>query len=97
MSNQPAPTKYQVKIVVPGYFYPPASWNCRRDGRPTAANLAKFVESFEASTQPGQCNAHLGVTKVLSASVKLNDGSAKVVARYEMPIFVLQTTGKLVK
>ena len=52
MSSQPAPTKYQVKIVVPGYVYSPMSWNCRRDGRPSADNLAKFVKSFEDSTRP---------------------------------------------
>jgi hypothetical protein len=71
------------------------SWNCRRDGRPTAANLQKFVESFEASTRPGGVNAHLGATTVTKAMIMLNDGSRKLVAEYEAPkapLFMLITT-----
>lgn len=88
-------TKYQVRIKVSGYGFPPMSWNCKRDGRPTGANLKKFVESFEASTRPGGCNAHLGATTVTKAAICLNDGSRKKVAEYEAPkapLFTLITT-----
>ena len=88
-------TKYQVRIKVDRYGFPPMSWNCRRDGRPTAGNLRKFVESFEASTRPGGVNAHLGSTTVTKAMIMLNDGSRKLVAEYEAPkapLFMLVTT-----
>lgn len=84
MSNRdPRPAKYQVTVTVPGRRYSPASWNCKRYGRPTEANLRKYVESFEASTRPGGCNAHLGIEVVARAEVRLNDGSGKVVAEYK--------------
>lgn len=88
-------TKYQVRLKVSGYGFPPMSWNCKRDGRPTAANLQKFVESFEASTREGGVNAHLGATKVTRAAIMLNDGSRKLVAEYEAPrapLFMFVTT-----
>jgi hypothetical protein len=82
-------TKYQVRLKVSGYGFPPMSWNCKRDGRPTAANLKKFVESFEASTRKGGANAHLGATTVSRAAICLNDGSRKVVVSYTAPLFTV--------
>jgi hypothetical protein len=73
---------YVVMIHVPGVRYTPAAWNCRRDGRPTEANLRKYVESFEASTRPGGANAHLGEETVAFARLMRNDGSREVVAYY---------------
>ena len=80
------PTKYQIRIEVPGAHYMPMSWNCKRSGRPTEANLRKWVIGFEASTLPGGCNAHLGPEIVRKATVLLNDGSQTVVAEYSNPI-----------
>ena len=80
-------TKYQVRISVPGYSYPPMSWNCRRDGRPTDANLREYVLNFEASTQPDGVNAHLGVTVVRLHSLLVNDCQGTVVSRYYAPMF----------
>jgi hypothetical protein len=87
MSNHdPKPTKYQVTVVAPGLAqYTSYSWNCRRDGRPTGANLRKHIKSFEAATKPGGVNAHLGEVTVLRAEIRLNDGSRKVVVSYEAP------------
>jgi hypothetical protein len=81
MARDTSPT-YVIEMTVPGYRYSPAPWNCRRDGRPTAANLAKHVASFEASTQPGQCNAHLGATRVASAKIRRNMLAGDTVATY---------------
>ena len=83
MSSQPAPTKYQISLLTAGVGFTPYSWNCRRDGRPTEANLRKHVESFEASTREGGVNAHLGEVTVLRAVIRLNDGRGKVVAEYK--------------
>jgi len=47
----------------------PAGWDSKRCGRPTDANLATYIEDFEASTLPGQCNEHLGRTTVHTAQI----------------------------
>jgi hypothetical protein len=80
-------TKYQIRIEVksgPGHM--PMSWNCKRDGRPTEANLRRWVESYEASTRPGGVNAHLGPETITRARILLNDGSGKLVAEYKPEI-----------
>ena len=85
--NSTTPT-YIVKIVDGKYSYTPSAWRVTSrtqvaaDGKPTAANLAKYVASVEASTQPGGCNAHLGATKIKWAAIYRNDGSMKTVAEY---------------
>jgi hypothetical protein len=58
---------YAVRLHVPGFAYTPMGWDCKRAGRPTEANLAAYVASFERSTQPGGVNAHLGAQKVKRA------------------------------
>jgi hypothetical protein len=82
MARDPAPTAYAVDMTVPGYRYSPASWHCKRNGRPTAANLAAYVASFEASTMPGGVNAHLGATRVASARIRRNTYAGDTVATY---------------
>ena len=56
--------------------YTPCEWYVRRrpqrgpaDGKPTSANIAKWVVAFERSREPGQPNAHLGMAMVLTASI----------------------------
>lgn len=79
-----ATSKYAVSITVPGYRYTLAAWRCNQSGRPTQANLAKYVHAFEASTKPGGCNAHLGEQHVTSAYIKVNSGyDGAIVARYD--------------
>ena len=78
-------TAYVVDISTPGYRWTPAAWNCRTMGRPTAANLRRHVEGFEASTRPGGVNAHLGATLVTRASIRRNALGGAVVATYEPP------------
>jgi hypothetical protein len=86
--SRTATSKYAVSITVPGYRYSLASWRCNQSGRPTDANLARYVEAFEASTRPGGCNAHLGEQYVSSAYVKVNSGyDGQVVATYRAPMF----------
>ena len=79
-------SKYAISITVPGYSYSLAAWRCNQSGRPTAANLAAYVEAFEASTRPGGCNAHLGAQRVTRAHVKVNSGyDGRIVAEYTAP------------
>jgi hypothetical protein len=69
------------------YTCTPAEWRTRTRGRfeglgkPTTENLAKYVAAFEASTQDKGCNAHLGVQKVIQASI-LDQDTWVVVATF---------------
>lgn len=80
---------YVVRIFDGRYGYTPSAWRVtsktqvRADGRPTADNLKRYVESFEASTRPGGANAHLGETKILRATITRNFPGAQPVATYE--------------
>jgi hypothetical protein len=77
-------SKYVVHIVEAGLAQGlPISWNCKRDGRPTDANLAKYVEAYEASTRRGGMNEHLGATTVMNA--RINELGGATVAAYTDP------------
>lgn len=82
--------RYVCEIVVPGTYHTPMSWDvksrygARGYGKPTDANLKKYVEGFEASTKPGGVNAHLGETIVTSARI-IDQFEGGVVATYKQP------------
>jgi hypothetical protein len=93
--------RYQVQLYSAGHMYTPAAWDVRFPygpvksgefagktglGKPTDANLAKYVKDFESGTQPGQPNDHLGVTKITRAEIIDNNDSKKVVATYRAGI-----------
>jgi hypothetical protein len=77
--------KYIVKITDGRYGYSSIAWvatsrtQIRADGKPTVENLRRWVASFEAATQPGGCNAHLGATKLTSARI-VNNFTGELVA-----------------
>lgn len=73
---------YAIEVVVDRGYWTPAAWP-KQAGRPTAANLAKYVALTEASTQAGGCNEHLGPTKILKAEIFTNRGEKKLVASWE--------------
>lgn len=62
------------------------AWNVKDHGKPNAANLAKVVERFAASTQPGGCNEHLGVQPLRNARL-IRQRTDEVVATYRAPSF----------
>lgn len=66
----------------PRHYYTPAAWPSKHLGRPTVANLARYVADFEASTLPGGVNAHLGPTRVVAARILTNRGERREVATY---------------
>jgi hypothetical protein len=74
--------------AVRNWYFTPAVWHARKstnvasDGRPTDANLYRWVRAFERSTYPGEPNAHLGITTVTRACI-IRQSSGRVVARYE--------------
>lgn len=77
--------KYVVRVTVPGYSCTPMEWRVsgrygmKGYGAPNDANLAKFVEASNASTEPGGVNSHLGAAhKIVAAEVFLNDGKYDV-------------------
>jgi hypothetical protein len=72
--------KYSLEVEVAGPFrVTPAAWRAEY-GRPNCITLAKYVETFEASTRPGGANAHLGPTTVVSARIRRNVPGGAVIA-----------------
>ena len=76
---------YVVELTIPGTRNTPSAWNCKNDGRPTEANLANYVQTYERSTRPGGVNDHLGPETVTSARIRRNTCYGDVVARYVAP------------
>lgn len=67
---------FVIRYTVDNGKWTPGAWRSKFNGRPTAKNLAAYVESMQASTLPGGCNAHLGATTILSATVtRQSDGA----------------------
>lgn len=70
-----------------GVSWTPASWivssrdQRKADGKPTAENLRRHVESIEQSTRPGGVNEHLGSTTIRSAKL-VNQDTGETVATY---------------
>lgn len=85
MGYSTTPT-FAVHFAIPGQRWTPAAWNTKRDGRPSEATLARYIEALEASTAPGGCNAHLGKVTVTSARV-VRQSTGETVATYEAPAF----------
>lgn len=52
-------------------------------GRPTTANIDKWVTKYEESLSPGGANAHLGYDPVVSVEIKRNVVDGDVVATWE--------------
>lgn len=77
---------YRIEISATGGSYTPAGWNAKHSGRPTAANLARYVEGLEESTREGGVNAHLGATVVWSAKI-IRQATGDTVATYNGPLF----------
>jgi hypothetical protein len=71
----------------PNRGWTPGEWRVRRlhqlqaDGKPTVENIQKHCEAYERSTQPGGCNSHLGVTKILRAWI-VDQRSGETLADY---------------
>lgn len=80
--------KYRVEMQLDGFLNTASAWDVTSrgmivgKGKPTVANLRREVEAFEASTQPGGVNAHLGPIKVLFAEI-IHQKSGETVARLE--------------
>lgn len=62
----------------------PAAWPTRKDrggGRPTKANLARYVEGTNESCQPGGVNEHLAPMRIVRAEI-VNQHTGEIKARY---------------
>lgn len=86
MGRSITPT-YRIEFRATGGYHTPSAWRAEY-GRPSAASLARWVESFEASTREGGVNAHLGVTTVWSARI-VRQATGAVVADYAGPAFAM--------
>jgi len=71
----------------------PMEWRSRARGpyegygKPTEANLAKWVEKFNESLRPGGCNDHVGERAQVTKANIVDQFTNEVVATYEAPAF----------
>ena len=75
---------YRIEYQVKGAHWTPGAWRTDAKlggGRPTDANLSKWCDAMQASTQPGGCNAMLGATTILAARI-VKQSSGAVVASF---------------
>jgi hypothetical protein len=80
--------RFSVRMSVVHGFVTPAGWESKHAGRPNAANLAKYVELFNASLLPGGCNAHLGEsTRCVAAELVDHCRGNAVIATWAAPAF----------
>lgn len=83
--------KYRLEMQLVGFLNTSSVWDVtsrgmiKGKGKPTADNLRKEVEAFEASTRPGGVNAHLGPIKVSRAEI-IHQKSGATVAQYEAAV-----------
>jgi len=74
--------KFVLRMHVPGYHITDSAWNVGGGhgqvpgmGRPSPESLARYIDSFIKSTQPGGTNEHLGPMVPTDAAIYLNDGT----------------------
>lgn len=63
-------------------------YDCKRAGRPTDENLALYIEGLEHSTLPGECNEHLGITRIGAARI-VRQSNNETVATYAPGLFTV--------
>lgn len=63
-------------------------WSIKRDGKPTEANLRKWVQDLEDSLRPNGINEHLGIFSVKTAEIySQKRGEVVVKIKPEHPMF----------
>ena len=89
MGRSTTPTYILRIIVESGSYCTPMEWRVSGSriagsgyGKPTTANIAKWVAVYEKSLLPGGVNSHIGFDKVLSASIT-NQKIGEVVAEWK--------------
>lgn len=73
--------KYSLHLREVGFGGFPMGWSVKDYGKPTDANLLAYVKSYEASTQKGGVNEHLGPRTVAGATI-IDQTTNRPVAQY---------------
>lgn len=85
MGHTVTPT-YRVELTTTGAYWTPQGWDTKRQGRPSDATLAAYVDVLERSTRYPGVNAHLGATTVVAARI-IRQRDDETVAIYRRPTF----------
>lgn len=77
--------RYRVEVECVGMVATPSAWR-KHYGRPTEANLIRFLEASNASMAPGGCNQHIaaafpGARNVGGRIVEQSTGAVVCTAR----------------
>lgn len=85
--------RYSVSMTTVTGYNTPAGWNTTSrpgaripkgmGGKPTDAKLARYVADYNASLDPGGCNAHVGPNGRCTAATIYDHDEQKVVATWK--------------
>lgn len=75
--------KYVVDMKIRKGMTTPAAWTVKQHGKPTAKNLAKYVDAYNDSVMPGGVNQHLGDGSTATwAGIRENNLHASYIAEW---------------
>jgi hypothetical protein len=74
------------------YGFSPMAWEVKSKGKPTEANIEKYVRAFVDSQKIGGCNEHLsrsaGFIQVPNRARIIRQADNQVVAEWRAPMFM---------
>jgi len=83
-------SRYALHVRVTGGVHTPSTWNvkgkygAKGQGKPTEANIAKYVQASEESCRPNGINEHLGIFSYLRAWI-VDQQTGDIVAQWTRP------------
>jgi hypothetical protein len=74
------------------YEFTAQAWEVKTKGKPTAANIEKYIRAFVESQKIGGCNEHLarsaGFIQVPNCARIVRQSDGQVVAEWRAPMFM---------
>jgi hypothetical protein len=76
--------RFVVNVTPVTGYQTPSEWQTKFAGRPSDANLAKWVALYHESLAPGGVNAHIGPSGRLVAATVIDQHTGDVRARWTL-------------
>ena len=85
--------RYALHLVTPESHTTSMAWRTGTHygapgyGRPTAANIKRYIGKYNKSLRPGEVNAHIGRRGRATGGWVVDQNSMKIVAEWKAPMF----------
>lgn len=90
MGRSTTPT-FRAEVKGNNWNFEMFGWDCKRNGRPTQANVDRYRDSLNKSFQPGGVNWHVSESRGVVAHVSevrvIRQAGGEVVAVSKAPLF----------